>query len=71
MIILQLNDVGMADELPSTPDGGKVLVFIDKQSGIQVIIPLGKNAVKTLSAQLSGLSVSPAISLPGLPNHHG
>ena len=58
MITIQLNDVGIADELPSTPDGGKVLIFADRQSGIQVVIPMDRNAVKVISAKLSGLAIA-------------
>ncbi len=64
-IVIQLNDVGFADEMPDLPDGGKILVFHDAESGIQVIIPLAAKAAETVGKQLLG-RIKIARQMPGL-----
>lgn len=65
MIILQLNDVGVADELPETPDGGKILIFQDEASGIQVIVPLAAPMAERIGKQLLG-RIKIARSIPDI-----
>lgn len=52
MIVIQLQEVGMSDPVPTLPDGSKILAFVDNKSGIQVVIPLSEEAAKKLGSQL-------------------
>jgi hypothetical protein len=58
MVQITLQNVGIPDKLPSTPDGGKVLIFVDQQSGIQVAIPLDSDATKRIVGLLKGITVA-------------
>jgi methylthioribose-1-phosphate isomerase len=63
VIILQLNDVMFPDEFQPFGNGGRIMAFQDRASGIQVVIPLDEKAALKVSRML-GSRVVVAKDLP-------